>query len=187
MKLPLITGQGVSCPEIRRLVVAHILGMKPRPQVILDLGCGIGMYGAMIRQAAPEIHMIGVDGFLPYLWQQWTQKVYAARIHAPLEAVMGRVLEVRADLTLCMDVIEHFEKAFGVLLLDSLKAPAIVSTPLFEYRQGSVGGNDLEVHRCVFSEEELNGLGWRTLFKEFHRAMDGQEGMMGAFEKEVRP
>lgn len=131
--------------------------------------------------------MIGVDGFLPYLWQQWTQEFYVARIHAPLEAVIGGVLEVRADLRLCMDVIEHFEKVFAVLLLDSLKAPAIVSTPLFEYRQGSVGGNDLEEHRCTFSEEELNGLGWRTLFKEFHRALDGQEGMMGAFEKEVRP
>lgn len=180
--LPIITGQGVSSPEIRNFVVPYIVE-QIKPKVVLDLGCGIGVYGAMIRHLNPEIHMIGVDGFLPYLWQQWPQEAYTARIHAPLEAVILGILDVRADLTLCMDVIEHFDKAIAVALLRRLEPPAIVSTPLFDYRQGSVGGNDLEEHRCVFTEKELNDLGYRTLHLAHHISWDGQEGMMGAFQK----
>lgn len=183
LRLPKITGQGVSCPEIRNFVVPYI-AEQLKPRVILDVGCGIGVYGALIRKTNPLIRMIGLDGFLPYLWQRFPQEDYSVRIHASIRELMYGVLDVRADLRICMDVIEHFEKPEARVLLLTLKAPAIVSTPLFDYRQDSVGGNDLEEHRCVFTEKELNDLGYRTLHLAFHRAMDGQEGMMGAFQKE---
>ena len=172
---------GVSSPEIRNKVVPYILNLKPK--TVFDLGMGSGVYGAMIRSANPEIRMIGLDGWLPYFETVFAQQ-YTARIHASIEAVMYGMFPMWGDLVLCMDVIEHFEDGEALTLLKCLKdapIPAIVSTPLFDYKQGSVEGNDLEEHKCWFSEEELHELGWKTLFKEWHEALDGQKGYMGAF------
>jgi len=172
---------GLSSPEIRNKVVPYILEQKPK--TVFDLGMGSGLYGAMIRSVNPDIVMIGLDGWLPYFQTQFSQQ-YTARIHAPIEAVINGVFPVWGDIVLCMDVIEHFEKKDAVKLLVCLKdAPmlAIVSTPLFEYKQGPVEGNDFEAHKCWFTEEELGELGWKTLFKEWHEALDGQKGYMGAF------
>ena len=172
---------GVSSPEIRNKVVPYVLNLKPK--TVFDLGMGSGLYGVALRAFDPEIRMIGLDGWLPYFQTEFVQ-YYTARIHASIEAVMYGMFPMWGDIVLCMDVIEHFEKQTAVKLLVCLKdapMPAIVSTPLFDYKQGPVEGNDLEEHKCWFSEEELNELGWKTLFKEWHEALDGQKGYMGAF------
>ena len=55
----------------------------------------------------------------------------------------------------------------------------VISTPLFDYEQGVVEGNKLEIHRCFFTEKEINDLGYRTLFKVKY----DERGDIGAFTK----
>jgi len=178
-----IVGRGVSSAEVRAWVVRYIVE-RVRPKTILDLGSGVGIYGAMIHAANPKIGMIALDGFLPYLLQEASRASYGGLLWLPIEMIVDGTVSVCTDLTICMDVIEHFDKPTARRVL-ALPGRMIVSTPLFDYRQGPVGGNSLEEHRCHFTEGELNALGFGMLVKFDHVALDHQHGEIGAFEKGV--
>lgn len=169
---------GVSCAEIRHKVVEYIVS-KVRPEVVLDLACGIGAYGLEIKRRNKEITMIGLDGCVKYLTSVHALKNYAVRIHCMIEDYLDGIISVPADhLTLWMDGPEHFEKKKAIEVLDCLNK-VIISTPLFDYEQGMVEGNKLEIHRCFFTEEEINLLGYRTLYKVQY----DERGEIGAFAK----
>jgi 2-polyprenyl-3-methyl-5-hydroxy-6-metoxy-1,4-benzoquinol methylase len=180
-----ITSRGLSSPDVRKWVCKYI-AEDVEPKRVLDLGCGIGLYGAttrvLHREKADNIHFIGLDGFLPYLMQDTARQYYRTLIWGKIEDVVSGHLKVKADLTICMDVIEHFEK-FAALAILKMPGKMIISTPLFDLRQGAVGDNILEAHRCWFSEKELNLLGFRTLCKFDYVQSDGQHGPIGAFER----
>lgn len=174
---------GISSPEIRNKLVPYIV-YDLKPKVIFDLGMGVGLYGSQIHSMAPDIRIVGLDGWLPYLTSKFAQDAYIARIHASIEAVIAGAFPLWGDLVICLDVIEHFDKPWATRLLKVLQAApmtAIVSTPLFDYKQGPVGGNPFEEHKCWFTEKELNAAGFATLFRERHMSHDGQKGYMGAF------
>jgi hypothetical protein len=82
------------------------------------------------------------------------------------------------DLTIMTDVIEHFEKDEAVRMLRKMD-DIIITTPLFDYKQGAADGNELEIHRCFFTEEELTRRGYSLLHTVEH---DGK-GKIGAFIK----
>jgi SAM-dependent methyltransferase len=176
-----IYGRGVSSLEVKECLLPHILGLHPRR--VFDVGCGIGAYGALLRLSDPTIEVIGIDGYLPYLLQQGVREFYAVAIHAPIERVIDGTIRVDADLTMCVDVVEHFPKETALRLL-ALPGRMVVGTPLFDYRQGPVEGNVFEEHKCWFTAAELNALGFKTLGVFDHVALDGQMGKMGAFERE---
>lgn len=159
---------GVSCAGTRRFVLASMQTKMQQIHSILDLGCGVGMYGMMVRNyMPPSCRLIGVDGYLPYLESEYPRKYYNSLIWADLfEVVEGRI-SVEQDCVLCMDVIEHFEKDRARRLSDwLLKQPlAYLSTPLFWFEQDAVRGNELEKHRSGFFFEELTSWGWKPLAK----------------------
>lgn len=180
-----ISNRGLSSPKVRAWVCEYI-AEEVCPKRVLDLGCGIGLYGATTivkhREKAENIHFIGIDGFLPYLMQETARTYYRTLIWGKIEDVISGSIKVKADLTICMDVIEHFEKFAAVALL---KHPGrmIISTPLFDLKQGEVAGNSFEAHRCWFTERELNLMGFRTLCKYDYVQDDGQHGPIAAFER----
>ena len=180
-----INTRGLSSPQIRKWVCQYI-AEDLHPHRVLDLGCGIGLYGATVRvmhrEKAEGIDFIGVDGFLPYLMQETARGYYRSLIWAKIEDVINGVIKVKADLTICMDVIEHFEKYAAMAIL-KMSGKMIISTPLFNLKQGEIAGNKLEEHQCWFTERELNGLGFRTLCKFDYVQDDGQHGPIGAFER----
>lgn len=179
-----ICGRGLSSPGIRKLACEYIVDLKPGR--VFDLGCGIGLYGAATRvihrTEAQGIVFIGLDGFLPYLLQTTARDYYSTLIWGKIEDVVAGLIRVKADLTICMDVVEHFEKSVAETIL-KLPGKMLVSTPLFDLQQGEVEGNKLEAHRCWFSERELTAMGFRTLAKIDYQQDDGQSGPIGLFER----
>lgn len=180
---PIVT-RGLSSPEARKFACEWIA--EKHPKRVFDLGCGIGLYGAtthfMHRQAAEGITFIGLDGFLPYLLQSTCRDCYQTLIWGKIEDVLNGNIKVKADLTICMDVVEHFEKHIAKEIL-SLPGKMLVSTPLFNLKQGEVAGNPMEEHRCWFKARELEDLGFRTLQIFPYDAGDGQAGPIGVFER----
>jgi 2-polyprenyl-3-methyl-5-hydroxy-6-metoxy-1,4-benzoquinol methylase len=147
---------------------------------VLDLGCGVGMYARDIRKVLPpEVTLYGVDGYWPYLNSELAP-LYDVRINASIfDFVDGRIT-IPVDCVICMDVIEHCDRAQALRLSDwLLKQPmAYLSTPLFDFQQGAVGGNSLECHRTWFSMEELQEMGWLPIVKiEWDK-----RGWIGAFK-----
>lgn len=171
---------GVSCSAARRPVVADIQKRIEGIEAILDLGCGVGAYGRVIRSYLPRrIRLYGVDGYLPYLYTENPRRFYTALLWANvLELIEGNI-RLPVDCVLCMDVIEHFEQAMAMKILAWLHRQklAYISTPLFWMEQDALGGNELERHKCNFTEAELNHLGWWTL----GRFKWDQRGDVGAF------
>ncbi|MCU0521323.1 MAG: hypothetical protein MUF84_11605 [Anaerolineae bacterium] len=183
ISLERITDRGVSCGEIRDRVTDFILGyFGDKSGVVFDMGMGIGRYGALVRKQAPNIRFIGLDGYLPYMLQPEPIRDYWMHLHAPIEAVLDGVLTVKADLTLCMDVIEHLSKEQAVAVL-GMPSPLVVSTPLFMYEQDAVGGNSLETHLCYFTEGEILDAGFTLLHKAWMNDSAGHAGYIGAFVK----
>jgi len=168
---------GVSCAEVRGYMMKSL--QHVRPKSILDLGCGVGLYGQAIRRAlGPTVRLYGVDGFLPFLAGKLAG-VYDILVKAQIGEFVAGTVSIKADCVMCMDVVEHFEKPAALELLGwLLKQPlAYMSTPMFEYEQGAVGGNELERHRCWFEFDELVSMGWKPLVK----VQWDERGWIGAF------
>jgi hypothetical protein len=170
---------GVSCAGIRRDVADYVVE-KLRPKVVFDLGCGSGCYGQQIRMRDRSIRMVGADGWLEYLASAHCIRYYDAVIRTQVNDIIDGLVTVPADLVLFMDVIEHLERDEGAKVLDFIETKypvAILSTPLFDFPQGAVDGNELERHRSIWTEQELVQRGWRVLAKERWK----EEGDVGAF------
>jgi len=155
----------------------HLGGIR----TVLDLGCGIGMYGELIRTRVvfpKDLFLIGVDANMEYMRNPRLAAYYNRRMLADLFEVIEGQLALPIDCVLCMDVVEHFERPKALRLLDWLhdRPLAYISTPLFWYEQSGPGVPEAEQHRSFFTERELLGLGWKSVAK-----VAENRGELGAF------
>src|SRR5690606_2815779 len=78
-------------------------------------------------------------------------------------------LNVSYDLILLIDVLEHFEKNDGILLLKTLlqnHGCILVSTPKIPTPQQDAFGNVYETHRSAWSMQELQSLGFSAFISD---------------------
>lgn len=134
-----------------------------RPQSLLDVGCGFGKYGVLVREYLDVWHerydcgswkcrIVGVDGFAAYRNPIWDY-VYQEVIVGDAQEVVPR-LEGPFDVSLLADVIEHLEKEAACRLVAAClekSAVCIVSTPKEFYPQHDVMHNEFERHRCLWA------------------------------------
>ncbi len=143
-----------------------------RPGSVLDLGIGMGFYGAVVRQwldggVQPwRTRLLGVEEFAAYRNPCWD--LYDEVIPTAIE----RFLESNADTwdaILLLDVLEHFEHALGEAILDELRrrlSPGgrlFVGTPAIWMDQGAACGNELERHRSLWTADDLRASGFELL------------------------
>lgn len=151
---------GTSCAGSIPILLDDI--RKYRPSSVLDLGCGIGVYGKFLRETFPGVRLIGVDGYFPYLASQWPSIHYDVLVKADLFEFLKGSIVIPANCVLCLDVVEHQEKPEAQKILDWVKKQELsyISTPMFWMEQEPQGANELERHKCFFSREELQDMGW---------------------------
>lgn len=137
--------------------VVHELQQAKR---VLDIGIGNGMYGCLIRNYLPDSHITGIEGFAGYNNKMWA--CYDHIIIGIVPGVLDELVKGFDAIVMC-DVIEHFDKEQGLIVVERLKAllhkggKLIISTPSIFVHQGAVYGNDLEQHKSLWSAEELPG------------------------------
>jgi hypothetical protein len=159
-----------SRPELIPAVVNLVMQLQPRS--ILEIGTGFGKYGFLFREyleiwgAAedterldPSMWQVRIDGiefYEPYVTDV-QRKIYDNLI------VGDAMTEIDAlggyDLIFMGEVIEHFPKEDGRVLIEKCRAHAnqmiVISTPNYLSHQGAVYGNDRETHHCLWTCEEL--------------------------------
>jgi 2-polyprenyl-3-methyl-5-hydroxy-6-metoxy-1,4-benzoquinol methylase len=162
-----------SDPSNLSFIMKHVLYLKPKS--VLDLGIGMGKYGALCReyldvwggtvdksQWNTTIH--GVEGFEQYrnpMWELYND-VTIGDFTRDYESYTGY------DLVLMIDSLEHVDKETGKVILHTLRMNnknVIVSCPDGDYEQGAVHGNEFERHRSVWRGDELRKLGGNILFR----------------------
>jgi SAM-dependent methyltransferase len=144
-------------------VVCHL-----KPTTILDIGCGFGKYGVLMREYLelwqeklhPEswkTNIVAIDAFAGYHNPIWDLVYNHVKI-GDAKAILPTLGNF--DLILIADVIEHFEKPDAINLVKSCLKQAkvvIISTPRHFYAQGNSFGNDYEIHRCLFQAKDFPG------------------------------
>ena len=143
-----------------------------RPRSVLDLGIGMGFYGAVVRQwldlgVRPwRTKLVGVEGFAGYRNPCWD--LYDEVVVAPIEEFLETATETW-DAILLLDVLEHFSHAAGRDILAAARgrlSPGgrfFVGTPAVWMEQGAAYGNEFERHRSLWTAEELRAAGLEIL------------------------
>ena len=136
-----------------------------RPRSILDIGCGFGKYGVLLREYLDiseqrikksdwRVRIEGLDAFEDYrnpIWDFVYDKVHVGDIQDLVPSL------ARYDAILIADMIEHLEKPAAMALVGQLHqrcGTLVISTPKEFYPQPSTNGNDFEIHRCLWRRED---------------------------------
>jgi hypothetical protein len=138
-----------------------------KPNSILDIGAGFGKYGVLCREYlelwdgrqkyAEFLRRIDcIEAYKNYI-TPLHQFIY---IHVYIEDILKLIdkLDFNYDLVLLIDVLEHFNKAEGELLLNKILSKnngILISTPKKVSNQKDAFDNAYETHRSQWRKEEL--------------------------------
>ncbi len=149
-----------------QLLNAHVLGLLPEDlrDVVLDVGCGFGEWGFLIRtRKAGFPFLIGVDIWRPHLMRLCRLNIYAALVHVKIPFLPFK--EKSVDVSLACEILEHIPKSAGYQLLGELERVSrrliIVTSPL-GWPQEEIYGNPYERHISEWSPRELVQFGYNV-------------------------
>lgn len=153
-----------------------------RPQTMIDVGCGLGVYGLLCRiqldlywddtfykklfrehrpQARWNVVIDAIEGFPDYLdyIPRW---VYNEIIVADVRTALPEIASARYDLALALAILEHLPKEDGrqfIRELQRISRVVILSVPK-QVAPQCVPGNEFETHRSQWSQEDFLDLGF---------------------------
>jgi 2-polyprenyl-3-methyl-5-hydroxy-6-metoxy-1,4-benzoquinol methylase len=130
-----------------------------QPKRVLDIGCGWGKYGLLLRENFSR------DFFQKLDCIEVEDSYHQGRQGEILYAVYDQVWRRNAsdmdltfyseyDLVLMIDVIEHLEKEDGIALLEKINCKIIISTPV-EFFQTDEGLPESEKHKSLWTIEDF--------------------------------
>lgn len=156
---------------------------------ILDVGCGIGEWGFLIRVKKTGVpRIIGVDIWRPHLKRLSPLMVYNGLITA--NASHLPFTKKCIDISLACEILEHLHKKTGCLLLKELeritKKMIIVTTPI-KYPQ-EASSNPYERHVSEWAPREYAQSGFNTkIVYTLPKRLEIVERIVGVFLRQPPP
>ena len=131
-------------------------------KTLLDVGCGKGEPARFINRKG-KYFAVGFDAFEPYLRECLTQKIHNAFVQGDVRLLP--FADHSFDSVICLEVLEHLERADGEKLLKELERVAskqvILSTPVGKYQQGVFDGNPHQEHKYIWQPSEMKNKGYK--------------------------
>mgnify|MGYP001254048087 CR=1 FL=1 len=141
---------------------------RTNPQTMLDIGVGFGKYGVLSREFLEfwdgrnvindwKRRIDGIEAFKEYrnpVYDYVYNNIYFGNA---LEII--RTLDLKYDLIIIIDVIEHFPFDEGYALIEeSIKKTKnlIISTPKDLVPQSDYYGNEFEVHKSQWKKKHFS-------------------------------
>jgi SAM-dependent methyltransferase len=143
-------------------IITPVLSQLSVGRSFLDIACGYGRWGKIIRGLCRPTYLVGLDVWKPCLLKMKGQKVYDDLVLSDARKLPFK--DGSFDVCLACEVIEHMPKREGFAFLSSLekvpKEMLIVSSPNFDYKQDEVRGNPFEKHVSVWSNKDFQARGY---------------------------
>lgn len=140
--------------------------ITPTPKLVLDVGCGYGKYGVLLREyldPTPEVH--GVEAWEPYVEPHRLRGIYDHLYVGDALQLPWSVIR-SYDLVMMGDVIEHMPKDEAMNFLSRCKGWVVVATPVHFF----------ETHGDDLPPTEAHVSHWaRTDFEETGRLQHYEE------------
>ena len=133
------------------------------PQRVLDVGCGAGKHGELVRAAMPTVNLIGIEVEQSYVERFKLNLTYDCVRSIDATKLITTDIEERYDLVIIGDCIEHLPKSAALDLLNFLayrSAYTLVICPE-SVVQDSVEGVQSEAHISVWSARDFE---WHDLW-----------------------
>lgn len=154
-----------SAPNQINQIVQLMMLLKPKS--ILDIGVGFGKYGFLAREYLElwdgrdkyddwQRRIDGIEANTEYITD--LQKMIYNNIYIGNALEIIPTLETRYDLTILIDVLEHFTPEDGARLLTAIRKKSrafLVSTPKAVSSQGDAFNNEYERHRSQWQLESF--------------------------------
>lgn len=152
---------------------------KLDPTYILDVGCGFGKFGFLLRE-----YLDVWDGY--YQKKDWNRRIDAVEIYSPYIGDIQKLIynfichgsirnflndypTMMYDLVLMIDVIEHMFKGEGEKtikhLIEKTTDAILIVTPKKWYPQGSSFRNINERHLSYWKKKDFRKLGKCQFFR----------------------
>lgn len=135
------------------------------PKKILDVGCGYGKHGVLLREyvhPTPEVH--GVEAWEPYVDAHRLRGIYD-------HLIVGDALNLRAeqldqfDMVVMGDVIEHMEKGAALDFLGRIRGWVIIATPVLHFHTDE-GLPPTEAHVSHWTRTDFESTGRLDHYEE---------------------
>jgi SAM-dependent methyltransferase len=138
-------------------------------ETVLDIGCGYGLFGYMIRMEKDfKGELIGMDAYPPYIEKL---KRHSGAVYDSLVIADARHLPFKSgavDTVLASEVIEHLPREGGIELIGEAERVGrklvLFTTPRGHLPQGTHNGNDLEAHLSGWSERDFSDRGYGIIY-----------------------
>ncbi len=140
--------------------------LQLKPDSVLDIGCGSGKYGVLMREYLPKARIDGIEGFARYITD--VHRVVYDHVYEVNAMEFVPKLDQCYDLAMMIDMFEHLSFAEGRRLLDELSNRAkhiLVSVPVWHPEQDAMHGNVLQEHRAQYDVLKLRALGFRQIWR----------------------
>jgi hypothetical protein len=145
--------------DAEQIVIDEIKRLDPG--IVLDVGCGDGRWGELLRGVVPLVY--GMEVWADYIEKFELRKKYDVVIHDDASICLLEDWFFKGfqwGAIIFSDVIEHMEKRTGQMVLDATRkngVPAFLIIPTGgDTRQdGKVYGNPFETHVSFWSHEDV--------------------------------
>jgi len=198
--------------ELIPIVLSEV--KRIQPVSILDVGCGLGVYGFLCRIYLDlyddegfylklrkdggrgwDITIDGIEGFQGYrdFIPEW---VYDEVIIGDAIQVLSRKRDAEYDLVLALAILEHLDRKEGFRFLEEIRRVgrnAIVATPK-EFKEQTVPDNPYETHRSLWGYTDFVRMGFNRFIPHWGEwiAIYDDKGVLGpagpgySLEEELR-
>lgn len=131
----------------------------------IDVGCGRGIIGAMVKIYKDASYTCGIDGFNDYVEFCKKSRFYDEVKQIKFTDGLLPFENNEFDCATNIEVIEHLDKNSGMILIQELQrisTRVIISTPGNFYQQDEFDGNELQRHRSKWKSEDFKKQGFKV-------------------------
>jgi SAM-dependent methyltransferase len=131
---------------------------QTKPQRILDVGCGAGTYGVLLRGFLDGPPIVdGCEAWPDYVVRYRLRGIYD-HLHLCYAHELGDDVLATYDTVFMGDVIEHMPKDEALALLERIPGWVVIATPEHHFHNGD-GLPPTEAHVSHWTRDDFDGTG----------------------------